>query len=336
MYKLPYAEFYITNVCNLNCKNCNRFNNFSFAGHELWGQYQDLYTKWAKQLTIDHISILGGEPFLNPSLLEWVDNILSLWPTSKLSIVTNGTQFNKWPALYPLLLKHKEKFWLETTIHSIALKDKILNDLTNFLQGPIECSYNRNLFPDNEWQRMWNSIRGSDWPDCPTAEHFYLMPKWIQDECNEKHNLGHQQWIDSNGVRIDVSVVTKFMPSTVIPDFSKQNFKLHNSDPNKSIAACISKKCHHFGQGKLYKCGVVGILPDFYKQFNFEISDHDRELLFSYTPAEHDWDESRMSLFMDNLISGKAINQCKFCPETYTETEFESDTKKIKFIKKSP
>jgi organic radical activating enzyme len=335
MYKLPYAEFYITNVCNLNCTNCNRFNNFSFAGHELWGQYQDLYTNWAKRLTIDHISILGGEPFLNPSLLEWVDNILSLWPTSKLSIVTNGTQFNKWPALYPLLLKHKEKFWLETTIHSIALKDKILNDLTNFLQGPIKCSYNRNTFSDKEWQRMWNIIRGPDWPDCPSAEHFYSMPQWIQDECNSKHNLGHQQWIDANGVRVDVSVVTKFMPSAVIPHSNTQTFKLHNSDPKKAIEVCISKKCHHFSYGQLYKCGVVGILPNFDNQFYLDISDSDRKLMLSYKPAEVTWSDNDLSPFLNNLITGQAIDQCKFCPEIYKEIEFESNVKKIKFIKKN-
>ena len=41
-HRLNYAEFYITNVCNLNCTECNRFNNYHFSGHQRWDDYSDV------------------------------------------------------------------------------------------------------------------------------------------------------------------------------------------------------------------------------------------------------------------------------------------------------
>lgn len=36
MNRLDYMEFYITNVCNLTCTGCNRFNNYKFKGFQRW------------------------------------------------------------------------------------------------------------------------------------------------------------------------------------------------------------------------------------------------------------------------------------------------------------
>ena len=36
MNRLDYCEFYITNVCNLSCNGCNRFNNYKFRGFQRW------------------------------------------------------------------------------------------------------------------------------------------------------------------------------------------------------------------------------------------------------------------------------------------------------------
>jgi hypothetical protein len=41
-YHLSYAEFYITHVCNLNCPDCNRFNNYAFKGHQRWDDVKKL------------------------------------------------------------------------------------------------------------------------------------------------------------------------------------------------------------------------------------------------------------------------------------------------------
>jgi organic radical activating enzyme len=73
------TEFYITNVCNLNCFNCNRFNNFDFKGYQKWSDYKEIYTQWAQHVKLQRVTILGGEPLLNPTILDWIDGINGLW-----------------------------------------------------------------------------------------------------------------------------------------------------------------------------------------------------------------------------------------------------------------
>jgi molybdenum cofactor biosynthesis enzyme MoaA len=42
-HKINLLEVYITNVCNLSCRGCNRFNNYNFKGHQLWADHADEY-----------------------------------------------------------------------------------------------------------------------------------------------------------------------------------------------------------------------------------------------------------------------------------------------------
>ena len=49
-FQLDYVEFYITNVCNLTCQGCNRFNSFKFKGWQKWEDYADTYKQWSEQI----------------------------------------------------------------------------------------------------------------------------------------------------------------------------------------------------------------------------------------------------------------------------------------------
>jgi organic radical activating enzyme len=90
---LDEISFYICNVCNLTCEGCVTFSNRKFKGSFKWESHSSFYEEWAKILSFRNISILGGEPFLNPDLLNWCKNIKSLWPEcQELFIDTNGTQ----------------------------------------------------------------------------------------------------------------------------------------------------------------------------------------------------------------------------------------------------
>ena len=87
----PVVEFYITNVCNLTCRGCNRFNNLNFKGHQRWADHASAYEAWAKRLDLPRITIIGGEPTLNPDLELWASNLRRLWPEAVIMIQTNGT-----------------------------------------------------------------------------------------------------------------------------------------------------------------------------------------------------------------------------------------------------
>ena len=75
------------------------------------------------------------------------------------------------------------------------------------------------------------------------------------------------------------------------------------------------KTCHHFIRGKLYKCGVVALLPEFDKQHSLLLPDHDRNILENYQPLQIDDDTDTKLSFVKKLSD--PISQCKFCPEVY-------------------
>lgn len=91
MFFIPHVDFYITNVCNLTCRGCNRFNNLGLKGFQRWSDYASEIEQWAKRLTFNKITIIGGEPTLNPDLENWCCNLRRLWPHTEILIQSNGT-----------------------------------------------------------------------------------------------------------------------------------------------------------------------------------------------------------------------------------------------------
>lgn len=330
LFHLNYAEFYITNVCNLNCKNCNRFNNFNFTGHQLWKDYADLYREWAKKISIKWMAILGGEPTLNPSFIDWVKGLLELWPDTEISIISNGTHLDRHPELYDILKANRHRMFLEITVHGDSWKPQIYQNIQNFVHGNIQKHYESKFVPVDQWQSSYNAVKDSSWPECNTPEDFSKLPVDIQDECNNYHSLGRQSWHDSNGVKILVINSDAFYPSSVRPSLDTQHVTFHNSDPSRAVEVCYSKYCHHFSRGQLSKCGVAGILPEFIDQFDVDISEANRQLIKSYRPATSDMSTNDLGLFLENLYQGDPIDQCKFCPENLIATKFQAETKKIK------
>lgn len=269
---LPYAEFYIINVCNLACPGCNRFNNYNFTGYQRWADYADVYAQWATQVDIREISILGGEPMLNPTFLEWVQGVNQLWPNSKMRIVSNGFKLDRYNnELYSILQKHPN-VELYIGIHNKQHKQEIVQKVRDFLQGPQTVTFNS----DNPYQQ-------------------YMVIT------------------DAQGVRVKIEYNWWFHQGAIV----KQDgvLSLHESDPVKAHDICHMKTCHHFIRGKLYKCGVVAVLPEFNQQHQLTLSDEDRELLHSYRPLHIEDSVEVKQKFISNL--NRPIDQCRFCPEKY-------------------
>lgn len=343
MHELGYCEFYITNVCNLNCTNCNRYNNFAFAGHDTWANHQNLYQQWAKILTSRRIGILGGEPLLNPDFFNWLHGIAELWPQSEIDIITNGTQMSRWPTLYQELRKYTPRVKIEVNWHNAEQQNQLYQSLERFLVAPI---IKQDVTPIDEWQERYAVVRDPSWPDCATPKDFYDLPLSIQQECLEVHQLDpknwnendpgkYTRWTDANGVIVKIRPAWYFHASALKYNSDSGRLCLHDSDPVKAMAVCDFKTCHHFISGQLYKCGPVGILPSFISQFDVDISQADQHLLESYEPARPDWPVEKLEAFVKDLQDAKPIAQCKFCPESFVFEKFSSSTKKIKLVKKS-
>ena len=88
--KLKILDVSASIGCNLSCKGCNHFSNYFAAGSKInTDQLLNDLNKILPRIDIDRISVIGGEPLLNPRCEE----ILNACRSSSDSIVylyTNG------------------------------------------------------------------------------------------------------------------------------------------------------------------------------------------------------------------------------------------------------
>lgn len=130
-------EFYITNVCNLTCSGCNRYNNYKFSGWEDWKDYEPILTRWAEKIDIIKPVVLGGEPLLNPSINEWIKGIRRLWPDHHSpQIQSNGTRIDLVDGLYDAC--RASQTWIGISLHILDDREAIFNRIRNFLVHPIK------------------------------------------------------------------------------------------------------------------------------------------------------------------------------------------------------
>ncbi len=133
MIDIDIVQFYITNVCNLTCKDCESFNDRAFKGHFYWDQHAEDYQQWSKVINIENLGIIGGEPFANPDLLVWVKEVRALWPSSPVAEVwTNGTYLKSKQQLASQIIK--EKFQLRVCVHDPAQYEEIKFYLEKILE----------------------------------------------------------------------------------------------------------------------------------------------------------------------------------------------------------
>jgi len=88
---LPYVEFQLTDHCNLNCKGCTHFCPISDINY----LSMDSFVKDMQRLSdiftnILQIRIMGGEPLLHPLVSTFAEKTRQIFPSSAISIVTNG------------------------------------------------------------------------------------------------------------------------------------------------------------------------------------------------------------------------------------------------------
>jgi len=314
MLSLEYCEFYITNVCNLNCPRCNRFNNYAFGGHQRWADYADIYRSWSQRLDIKRIGILGGEPMLNPDFDQWIQGITDLWPRSQIVIMTNGTQFKRWPNLYQFLLRYRARIRIDVNRHNKTSEQDTLASIEAFYPGPYKKYYiNSGYFTqspdhDKQFEFKTNKVGSEIWHD-PTFDIAY------KDSMGMFVRYATSDYFDNICIEFDPELNCLKLP--------------HMNNPQRAVEVCSSKWSHHLMKGLLYKCNVSAVLPEFVKQFPVSMTEDQRALIQSYQPADISFTNEELVKFIDNLQNGHSIDQCQLCPVNFNSEQFAAGHKKI-------
>jgi organic radical activating enzyme len=254
-------EFYITNVCNLTCSGCNRYNNYKFSGWESWDEAEPILTQWAKKIQIRHPVILGGEPLLNPDIAKWITGIRRLWPEySGVQVQSNGTRIDRARGLYDAL-DPEEGNWIGISIHNHDDRDEIFNRIRNFLTEPVTLTQD---------------------PADPIGSDYQFLDK----NKRKVHAWMSNKFVQSNIIELPSGGFTLYQSN---PDLAHENCTFRRF------------KNYHIIRGKIYKCGPVALMPEFDQQYPFEISAEDRTLLQSYRPLSVDEFDSQGKEFFQNI-----------------------------------
>lgn len=243
------VEFYITNVCNLTCENCNRFNNHDFRGWQNWADYADTYQAWSEFIELRNIVIMGGEPLLNPTINDWISGLHRIFGCD-IQVLSNGLQLLKVRNLYNTLAANKGH--VSISLHNPDHFEQIRQDIQQFL-GPIREEYGSGIGQERKNDPFFYSAR------------------------------------DVNDVLVNVHVSRDFLVASVIPGPNGRfTLHQSDPEKAHKLCAFAAYKCYHFIKGKIYKCGPVALMPEFDRQHNLDITDRQREILNSYQPMTVD------------------------------------------------
>ena len=94
-HKLEHVELMIINSCQLACKSCATFSDIKHSGYVTWEQGKKQLVPWLKRLDLECIGIMGGEPFMNPDLKNWLHGLRELLPNTQIRLPTNGLLLHK-------------------------------------------------------------------------------------------------------------------------------------------------------------------------------------------------------------------------------------------------
>lgn len=88
---LKHVEMHVMDACNLNCRGCTHFSPiFNYEVPERKDRINDVRRLSKKVSHIVRFYLLGGEPFLNPEISDYVKEVREVLPYSEIYIVTNG------------------------------------------------------------------------------------------------------------------------------------------------------------------------------------------------------------------------------------------------------
>lgn len=90
--KITYLRLSITDRCNFHCAYCRGDNQF-FIPHSKIISYEHLlrFAKITTGLGVEKIRITGGEPFMRKGCLQFIADLRSILPDTRLCITTNGS-----------------------------------------------------------------------------------------------------------------------------------------------------------------------------------------------------------------------------------------------------
>lgn len=118
--EIPYIEMHLTHSCNLACAFCSHYCDIGYKGTTGHAEGVAWLEAWSKRVLPKQFRLLGGEPFLNPELDQYIVSLEKHFPRSKRSVVTNGLLVADFENLMPQFIKTGTRLYF--CIHPVTQK----------------------------------------------------------------------------------------------------------------------------------------------------------------------------------------------------------------------
>jgi hypothetical protein len=97
---IPHLEMDVSYARNLHCDGCTHYSDYAVKGHVSYEDGQKWLERWSQRVYPQVFRMLGGEPTLNPRLVDFVRLAARMWPASSREIVSNGFFIDRHPGLF--------------------------------------------------------------------------------------------------------------------------------------------------------------------------------------------------------------------------------------------
>lgn len=186
MLTIPSLEFHIAHSCNLMCQQCSHYSNFRLGGGIIpVSEAEKNYIPWHQRIRPKLFAMLGGEPTLNPFLLDHIRLARKFWKKSKLMLVTNGFFLDKHEKLPEVLVEcncrleisqhGKDENYLQQFIEKTEIIQSWIKDYPT-LKIRVRQSH-------KGWMRQYNVIDGKPVPFNSDAQKAYSV--CMQKTCTQ-------------------------------------------------------------------------------------------------------------------------------------------------------
>tara|TARA_B100001287_G_scaffold72181_1_gene59736 strand:- start:6053 stop:6973 length:921 start_codon:yes stop_codon:yes gene_type:complete len=281
-YKLPNGkilvhaiQWYISHSCNMTCSNCKTFNNFAITGNHTFKQYEEQAIQWSNKIHINDLCILGGEPFVNNDLHNWIMGLRKLFPETKdYKVTTNGS----------LLHKYKKHFreWAD---------NKTTIEISFHNPAHIEPAFNiiNEIYPKHERYKI--------------TKKNMIKDKALHIGCEYEEAI----LIEDDFPAFIINYNMNFMPWGV-KEVKDGLWHFYDSDREEAHDACWTNDCPYIYKGKMYKCATVVGAQAFIDKY--PVKDEDKTLYKNskaISPMSND-------LQNEILEFKNSVPQCSLCP----------------------
>ncbi len=151
---LDYVELHVVDRCNLNCNACSHFSPMVREDFDHLESFKsDINQMRLYFERINKIRLLGGEPFLDDKLDEYVVLVRQLYPDSIIEVVTNGLLI---PRVPDRILRTISDSGIVVTITLYPPTAKILDEIITTLNkydleyqvSEMVINFHRKFLPD--------------------------------------------------------------------------------------------------------------------------------------------------------------------------------------------